>query len=85
MDQVVEDEAEGVDREELVHPLEHPLLLVEDRVEAERHVALLERPVDLHVGVVVDRPVARRGDHEADHARLVGELLDEAQRTPRAR
>ena len=45
----------------------------------ERQAALLDRAVDRHVLVGVDRLVARRGDHEPDDAVVVAELLDELQ------
>jgi hypothetical protein len=46
-------------------------------VEAERHPALLEHRIELHVAVVVYRPVADGGDHEADHAFALSEVLDD--------
>ena len=67
-----------MDRDELVHHRHRLFVPVVAGVERERQAGLLDRRIDLHVAVVVHRPVAHRRDHEAGHALLAGELLDHA-------
>ena len=73
---VVPDEAERMDRDELVHQRHGVFVPVVAGVERERQAGFLDQRVGLHVVVVVHRVVAHRRDHEADHALLAGELLD---------
>ena len=68
-----------MDRDELVHHGHRLFVPVVAGVERERQAGLLDRRVDPHVAVVMHRPVAHRGDHEAAHALLAGELLDHPQ------
>ena len=45
-------------------------------MEGERQAALLQHGVELHVAIVEHAALMRRRHHEADHAGLVGEILD---------
>ena len=55
-------EGQRVHRAEAVDLHDRRVLPVIPGMESERQAALLERPIDLHVAVVVDRLVAHRGD-----------------------
>ena len=80
MDHVAKHERDRMHADEAVD-LAGPLVMPgRTRVEAERQAGLLDRRIDLHVLVVVDRLVPDRGDVESHDARLVGELLDRLQR-----
>ena len=84
MQHVVPGEAERMDREEAIAALEDRLTPVRAGMEREHEAALLERAVDLHVGIVVDRHVgADRGHHEAADMFAAAEGLDLPQRLVR--
>ena len=66
--------------EEAVAGPEDRLRPVRAGVERQHKAALLDRPVDLHVLVLVHAGVAHGGDHEAADVLAVAEFLDLAQR-----
>ena len=69
-----------MDRDEAVHHRHRLVVPVIGGVERERQAVLFEQRIGAHVVVVMHRAVARRRHHEADHARLAGELLHHAER-----
>ncbi len=79
MQNVVPAEAERVHGQEAVAGLEDRLAPVRAGMERQHEAALLDRPIDLHVGVLVHARVTHGGDHEAADVLAVAEFLDLAQ------
>ena len=81
VDEVVDDEAEGVHPGERVERL-HPAVAAPGvaGVEAQRQAAFLKLPVQRHIGVLMHGAVARGSHHEADDARQIAEVAHHRQR-----
>ena len=67
-------------RQEAVAALEQRLAPIIAGVERQHEATLLQRPVQLHIGVVIDRRVAHGRDHEAADMLAIAERFDLAQR-----
>src|SRR5205814_6468405 len=74
--QIAPHEAERMHAEEAVYGRERRVLPVITGVKRERLAEVLDRSIEPHIGVVVDRLVVGAGDAEYDYAPLVAELPD---------